>query len=219
LRWLIKLYTFQFDLDRHSKCAIVLYSQAIDQLSAMRTYDSFSEQELVEMLQAGDEAAFTSIYNRYWEKLIATAYFFTRNTQTAEDIVHDVMLSLWHRRDGIVIQSLQAYLATAVRFAVFKSIARHRHTSEITDETTVSVAQESVEEKLDAKFEEEFLRGVVERLPEKARLVFQYRREQHLSVKEVANKMEVSEKSIEYHMTRALKMIKQAFKKIKILFV
>jgi RNA polymerase sigma-70 factor (ECF subfamily) len=185
----------------------------------MHKYDSFSEQELVELLQAGDEAAFTSIYNRYWEKLIATAYFFTRNTQTAEDIVHDVMLSLWHRRDRIEIQSLQAYLTTAVKFSVFKSIARQKDNSEITDEITVSGAHESVEEKLDAKFEEEFLRGVVEQLPEKARLVFQYRREQHLSVKEVADKMEVSEKTIEYHMTRALKTIKQAFKKIKLLFV
>ena len=75
-----------------------------------------------------------------------------------------------------------------------------------------------MEEKLDALFLKDFLNGVVDRLPEKARLVFRYSREDHLSIAEIADKMDLSPKSVEYHMTKALKMLREQIKKFNILF-
>jgi RNA polymerase sigma-70 factor (ECF subfamily) len=70
------------------------------------------------------------------------------------------------------------------------------------------------EQHLEARFLEEYLHGVVEQLPEKARLVFVYSREQALSVKDIAGKMDISSKSVEYHMTKALKAIRDSIRKI-----
>ena len=72
----------------------------------MRNYSTLAEDELLERLVTGDENAFTEIYNRYWEKLLAVGYYYTHEKQAAEDIVHDVMMGLWSRKKNLRIQSL-----------------------------------------------------------------------------------------------------------------
>jgi RNA polymerase sigma-19 factor, ECF subfamily len=184
----------------------------------MRDYSLASEDQLVNRLQSGDEQAFTEIYNRYWERLLAIGYYHTQNKQTAEDVVHEVMVSLWLRKDHLQIQSLNAYLGVAVKFAVFKSIVREKKLQNILAEKENKEHITEIEQDLDAKFLEEYLKGVVEQLPEKARLVFNYSRNEELSVKAIAHKLDLSPKAVEYHITKALKTLRESFKKIKTFF-
>jgi RNA polymerase sigma-70 factor (family 1) len=177
-----------------------------------------SDDELLRELQAASEPAFTEIYNRYWEKLLAIGYYHAGDKQAAEDIVHEVMISLWTRKNELQIHSLKAYLATAVKFAVFKTIVREKRRKELLAGPHTDL-HSSIEEKLDVKFLEEYLGGVVEQLPEKARIVFTLSRDQDLSIKEIAGKMDLSPKAVEYHMTKALRALKEAFRKIKSFFV
>src|SRR5688572_10729196 len=120
----------------------------------MESYEKLPDITLIEQLKKGDEVAFTAIYHRYWEKLLATAYFFTRQKQTAEDIVHDVMMSLWSRRSDLEIDNLQAYLATAVKFAVFKSILKLKRRSDILAGLIFKETEEDLTQKIDMKFDE-----------------------------------------------------------------
>jgi RNA polymerase sigma-70 factor (ECF subfamily) len=183
----------------------------------MQNYTSFPDDELMKLLKRGDEAAFTEIYNRYWEKLLAIGYYHTKEKSAAEDIVHDVMLSLWLRRNELEVQSLNAYLGTAVKFAVFKSIARARRAEAI--ETEIYLEDKTlIEEKLEAKFMEEYLHGAVEQLPEKARIVFQYSRNENFPVQLIAHKLNLSPKAVEYHMTKALRVLREKLQKIKLIF-
>ena len=152
----------------------------------MPTYTSIPENELIDRLRLGDELAFTEIYNRYWEKLLAIGYFHTKDKQAAEDIVHEVMMSLWSRKAELDIHSLAA-ICYSCKFAVFKSITREKKRRELlTGVATVSIAE--IEDKLEARFIEEYLHGTIEQLPEKARLVFTYSRSEELSVSEIAKK-------------------------------
>src|SRR5687768_3255955 len=155
----------------------------------MPVYTQFSDLELLKLLQAGDEKAFTEIYNRYWEKLLAIGYYYTYNKQASEDIVHEVMMGLWCRRKELYIESLQAYLGVAVKFSVFKAIARKKRYKDLQTSLNEPEQYSEIEAKLDAKFLEEYLQGVVEQLPFKARLIFTYSRTQKLSIKEIAGKM------------------------------
>lgn len=185
----------------------------------MSTYTIRTDSELVEGIRAGDEAAFTEAYNRYWEPLLALGYYFTRNKQEAEDVVHEVFTSLWVRKADLPIRSLKAYLATAVKFAVFKAIARDQKRRQMLQGLPPDTNTTRVEELLEERFLQEYLKGVVEQLPEKARLVFLYSREEALSVKEIATRLDLSPKAVEYHMTKALRSLKEALKKIKSLFI
>jgi RNA polymerase sigma-70 factor (family 1) len=185
----------------------------------MPDYTIFSDDELLRRLRKGDEPAFTEIYNRYWEKMIATGLYFTHNKQTAEDILHEVMISLWLRKNEVEIESLSAYLGTAVKFAVFKSIAREKKRRELLAGYISPGVDADIEGKLEARFMAEILHKRTESLPEKARLVFDYSRNHKLTIAEIATKMDLSPKAVEYHMTRALRMLRETLQKIKCFFI
>ena len=185
----------------------------------MRNFSTLTEEELLQYLRKGEEKAFTEIYNRYWEKLIAVGYYHTHDKQAAEDIVHEVMISLWTRKDELQIHSLHSYLATAVKFSVFKSIIRERRRKDLLLMQNIPDHFSDVEEKLDARFLQEFLHGAVEELPPKTKLVFSYSRGDELSVSEIAGKMDLSPKAVEYHITKALKTLRERLRKIKSFFL
>ena len=185
----------------------------------MRNYSTLNEDELLHHFQSGDELAFTEIYNRYWEKLLAVGYYHTHDKRAAEDIVHDVFISLWSRKNDLNIQSLNAYLAKAVKFAVFKTIARDKKRRELLKGQSPLEHFSDIEEKLEAKFLQEYLYGVAEQLPEKARLIFYYSRHENFSITDISGKMDLSPKAVEYHMTKAMKALREGLKKIKSFFV
>jgi RNA polymerase sigma-70 factor (ECF subfamily) len=179
----------------------------------MINYAALEDQDLLPLLQKGDERAFNEIYRRYWEKLVAIGYYHTRDKQMAEEVVGDVFIGLWKKRSDLEIRSLSAYLGTAVKYAVFKVVVRHQRRQDILRDQGGPESDDEMEKKLDARFLREFLDDVVEALPEKTRLVFRYSREEQLSVTEIAGKMDLSPKSIEYHITKALKILKDSIRK------
>lgn len=185
----------------------------------MRNYSTLVEDELLQRLVSGDENAFTEIYNRYWEKLLAVGYYHMLDKQAAEDIVHEIMISLWSRKRDLRIQSLNAYLGAAVKFSVFKAIIRDKKRRELLSSQKFQEHISDIEDKLDAKFLEEYFHGSVQQLPEKAKLVFNLSRNQELSIADIAHKMDLSPKAVEYHMTKALKALKEKLQKIKSFFI
>lgn len=184
----------------------------------MSSYATLDDQDLLLYLQQGDEKAFSEIYRRYWEKLVAIGYFHTRDKQMAEEVVSDVLIGLWNRRQDPGIRSLQAWLGTAVKYAVFKVLVRHQRRQDILERQAGSGEDDETQKKLDAQFLREFLDGVIETLPEKTRLVFRYSREDQLSVGEIAERMELSPKSVEYHITKALKTLRNYIRKFNNIF-
>lgn len=128
-------------------------------------------------------------------------------------------MSLWIRKNDVEISTLPAYLATAVKFAVFKSIMREKRRREILNAGSSQLGTTNLEEGLDAKFLAEYIHGTVEQLPEKARLVFELSRDHELSIKEIAKKMELTPKAVEYHMTKALRALKDTISQIKSFFI
>src|SRR5215203_1193326 len=163
----------------------------------MQNYSTLTENELLQRLVSGDEKAFTEIYNRYWEKLLAVGYYHTHDKQAAEDVVHEVMMSLWSRKKELSIQSLNAYLGTAVKFSVFKAISRDRKRRELLSVKKFPGYISDTEDKLDAKFLQEYLRGATQELPEKAKLVFNFSRNEELSISDIAHKLDLSPKAVE----------------------
>lgn len=170
------------------------------------------DEELVTLLAVSDGAAFTQIYEMYWEKLLAIAYAHTKDKSDAEEIVQEVFLSLWNRREQVNIQSLENYLAKAVKFATFKKIMR-THQYEDIYSISYKGQYESLEEQIDAVFLKEYLEGVVDVLPARCRLIFKYSREDHKTNKEIAQELSISEKAVEANITRALKKIRFQLKK------
>lgn len=170
--------------------------------------DSTREDELVAALISGSESAFTEIYEYYWLKLLALAYSHTKNKEVSEGIVQDVFISIWKRRASIEIRSLSNYFAIAVKFSVFKHRQREQRRREIESENCKVEELVYDERMIEARFLEEYFKGVVEQLPEKCKMVFNYSRVAGLTNTEIASEMNISEKTVEAHLTKAIKALR-----------
>ena len=169
---------------------------------------AYTDQELLALLKQGAHQAFTEIYDRYWSKMLAIAYNHTKDKSAAQEIVQELFIGIWNRREKLEIQTLGNYLATAVKFSVFKQIEKERRRREIEHVQYAPDSYADEEQKIEARFLQEYISGQVEQLPEKCRMVFNYSRVQHMTIPEIAAKMGISEKTVEGHLTKGLKTIK-----------
>lgn len=174
----------------------------------------YDEDYLILALKKGEEWAFTHIYEKYWKILLAVSLRSIHDQVLAEGIVQEVFVSLWNRRNQIEIKQLEAYLATAVKFATFKAIQRNKRHLEI--ESSLKPAQNyySEDENIEAIFLKEYVAGIVEHLPPKCKLVFQLSRDQYLSNEEISQSLGISIKSVEAHITRAIKVLRVNLRKV-----
>lgn len=175
--------------------------------------------ELLDLLADRNEAAFTEIYNRFWRKLYAVSYNRLNDSSLAEDIVHDVLLSLWNHADPQTIENLESYLAVAVKFRVLRTIRNQlkennlEQDSKYTYQTTYST-----EDELEAKFFMNNLEKGIARLPENLQLIFRYSRLEHKSSREIGEIMNLSHRTVENQISKALSILRKYFKYTYILF-
>jgi RNA polymerase sigma-70 factor (family 1) len=169
----------------------------------------FTDQQLMVLLQEGDHAAFTELYGRYWEKMLLIAWNNTKDKSLAEDIVHEVFMSLWNEKNNLEILNVGGFLSTKIKFTIFKNYRKEQRRNKLA-ELNYEFSDVSLdEEKLDALFLKEYIDGIVEHLPEKCKLVFKYSRHYGMKNAEIATQMDISEKGVEANLTRALKIIRR----------
>ena len=177
----------------------------------MQVYSTYHDAELVVFLQKNDEKAFGEIYDRYWEKLFAIAFHYSQQKSLAEEIVQDVFMTLWDRRDKVIIQSLSSYLATAAKFSVFASLKKELNRRKIVQQLPSSSADFS-ESYIHARFLKNYINDQVKALPEQCRIVYTYSRDEQLSIAQIAERMQLSPKTVENHLGRALRIIRKEIK-------
>lgn len=185
----------------------------------MLDYTASSDLDLTHLIRQDDHMAFTVIYERYWKKMLLVAWNHSKDTSNAKDIVHEVFIGLWERRKSVDIQNLAAFLATAVKFSVFKYYQREQQRAELARKNYQFNDLCNGEARLDALFLQQFINGIVEQMPEKCRLVFHYSREMGLKNKEIADKINITEKGVEANLTRALKILRNELKNYRILLI
>ncbi len=173
-----------------------------------------SESVWLAAIRDSDKEAFGQVYAHYWRKLLALSYQYTKDKEMAEEIVQDVFVSLWQRRADLIIDSLAAYLATAIKFSTFKALHRAKKQALIRESVLSHNYVQLDEEAIDARFLKEYVDGIVETLPERCKLVFQLSRESQKSHQEIAQELEISEKAVEANITRALKVLRLSLRKV-----
>jgi RNA polymerase sigma-70 factor (family 1) len=181
------------------------------------SYTNLDDIQLLQLLQEGNEEAFAEIYNRYWKLLYTTAYNIIHDEDFAKDAVQEVFIALWQRRADVDIQVLKAYLQQAVRFQILKSIRSQKTDREFYSRLASVTADIVFENPLLFKEQEALLREILNKLPEDCLLVFKLSREEHLTYKQIASQLNISEKTVEKKMSICLKHIRQALEKDQLL--
>ena len=180
-----------------------------------RPYAAWTDQALVRALRTADELAFAEIYERYWYQLFLTAYRKLGSREGAEELVQELFADLWHKRGTSQIQHLRSYLYSAVKYLiidVFRSRTTHVGYLTRQQQAPQPLIDRSTEEGLAAEELSRALAASVATLPESTRQVFRLSRFEHQSVPEIAVQLKLSPKTVEYHLTRALKLLRVRLK-------
>ncbi|TDB65953.1 RNA polymerase sigma factor [Arundinibacter roseus] len=173
-------------------------------------YMTCSDEELLRFMQEhDDELAFGEVYNRYFRLLFNYTYEKVSDQFTAQEIVQELFVSLWQQRARSTIQALRPYLFACAKNQVIsfyrKEYTRQKHiqawgnlgagTAEAGDQLVLT-------DDLQHRYEEG-----LRQLPDKCREVFWLSR-QGFSHREIGEKLHISEKTVEQHITKALRFLK-----------
>ena len=177
----------------------------------MACLSAISDSELLVLLRQDSKEAYTEIYDRFHGILYAFAYKKLNDREEARDLIHELFLSLWERRDLLEVKTgLQAYLFTAVRNKVLNLI-KHKKVSFAYVESFQSYldgSQTAVDELLQQKELIAFIEKEIQALPYKMRLVFELSRKDHYSRVEIAKELNLSEETVKSHMHHAIKILR-----------
>jgi RNA polymerase sigma-70 factor (family 1) len=177
----------------------------------MRPYEQYQDEQLLPLLRDSDDAAFTEIYHRYWERLYVVAMHRLDEIDEARELVQDIFYHLWKRRDTLhLTYSLNTYLSAAVKYEVLNRLASRsrkqrfqrylsRHWREDARETENLLQYNELQTQL---------ASLVNALPEKCRIVFELSREKGYSQKMIAAELGIAEKTVEAHLSSALRKIR-----------
>ncbi|MGZ3749964.1 MAG: RNA polymerase sigma factor [Mucilaginibacter sp.] len=170
-----------------------------------------SDEGLLKEVQAGNRQAFELIYNRYKGVLYIHAYKMLRDEDEAKDVVQELFTKLYSKASIICLRTtLSAYLYTSVRNRILDIIAHRRiktdylaSLEEFVRQGAYTTDQLMREKELAFQIEKE-----VSLLPEKMRQIFEMSRNANLSHKEIAVKLDISDKTVKKQISNALKLIK-----------
>ncbi|MET3500680.1 RNA polymerase sigma-70 factor (ECF subfamily) [Mucilaginibacter rubeus] len=168
-----------------------------------------TDEDLIALIRENDLGAFERIYNKYWSKLYLSAYNIIRDRQVAEDVTQEVLVNLWMKRANLKLTSLNAYLYTSVRYQVFNVIRSGKVRADLFNRLEELFSNNGGEELLSEKEINRLLEQGVAGLPEKCRQIFIMSRKEHLSTKEIAERLGIAPKTVENQLTVALNRLRK----------
>lgn len=181
------------------------------QISALNTPDS----DLVTAVRASDEAAFKSLYYRYYQTMFDFLWRRTRDYEASKDLAQELFIRLWKHRENLdTKQSLRAYLyRIASNLAIDHLRKKEREQSTFVHDPDI-VATTDPDENVDF---EANVKAVIRGLPDPLLTVYTLSRDEGLTYPQIAESLEVSVKTVEHRMSQALKILREKLKPLLII--
>lgn len=161
-------------------------------------YSSFTLEELLFYIKEDDERAFDELYTRTWKQLYLKTYSKLKIEDLAKDIVQEVFVDFWTKRHFRDIQNVQAYLMQAVKFKVLDEFRKSRYEFVEIDNFIEHLREDTdTDSQLISKEFFSALKQWMEKLPDKRREIFRLKYEEGLTNKEIAEKLDISVKTVQ----------------------
>jgi RNA polymerase sigma-70 factor (ECF subfamily) len=165
---------------------------------------------LWEKIREGSVESFRLLYDKYWKEVYLEAVKKLRNRDQAEDVSQDIFAALWMKREEFQIANLPAYLHMSVRNRVLDMFEKEKRY--IPFERLLGPDAQTDQDRADgAVLRHEFLaayRALVEELPAQRKKIFRLHYDEGLSTEEIAGKLQLSRKTIQNQLGRAVSFLK-----------
>ncbi len=168
------------------------------------------DKTLLDRFLQGDERAFIEIYDRYWYKLFLSSYRRVKNKGAAEELVQNLFLKLWEKRGTLRIDQLENYLFSSIRNATIDFLDKQMVADKYLEHFKIYTSLEgnTTEETVEFDNLEEAIEKGLQTLSGKSEKIFRLRKIDHWPVERIARHLQLSEKTVHYHLTRSLKFIR-----------
>lgn len=176
----------------------------------------YTDQQLLDLLKDDSSKAMEIIFRRHFAGMVQVVYRMIRDQGRAEDLVQDVFLKFWKQKDQLNIQvSLKAYLRRSCVNACLDDIRKQKKMQIVDTETMLPIAatqQPDAAKQLENNELEQLINQTINNLAPKCRNVFILSRKEQFSNREIADQLDVSLKTVEAHITTALKKLRTVIK-------
>jgi RNA polymerase sigma-70 factor (family 1) len=178
----------------------------------MSVLTTLSDQEILSLIGDNDRVAFSELYNRYWRSLYQTAWNVLHDQESCMEVTQEVFVWLWDHRSSLQIKLLPSYLRAAVKYKVTDILRsnRAREACFVNLDELDSTNLLFDDDPLELKELKTVIAQMSAKLPERARLIFELSRNEQLSNREIAQKLGISEKTVENQITIAIKKLRMA---------
>ena len=174
---------------------------------------------IIKQLQDGNEKVFEQIVREYWPRMFKFALIYTQNNETSQELVQDTFLVLWNNRAVLKDNTnLITYLMVVLRNKCLNLLEQARirqlYIEEIDDETiyqraNLYVLQDEASQIVESEDLHKAIERALSKLPEKTREVFMLSRYDGLKNQQIAETKNISQKTVEYHISKALQILKE----------
>lgn len=180
-----------------------------------------SDLEIVNALRHGERWDFYALYQRYSDLIYRNILVRVSSSFDADDIFQEFFIKLWEKHDKLNVETnVRAYLLVTLKHHILNTIkekqirqkyhdASYANTDEADDYTWVKITSEDLKEQL---------REVVDKFPPRLKTIYILSREENLMVKEIAERLSVSEQTVKNQLTDILKRLKNEMKNKKFIF-
>jgi RNA polymerase sigma-70 factor (family 1) len=173
-------------------------------------FTSSTDEQLIAIVREGNDDAFSELFNRHWDRVYNMIYSRIRERAVTEEMAQEIFMKLWDKRAELAIDNFSAYLYTCVKHRcinyIESRITRKKHWEHY--KIFLPVQDDSTGKTIALNDLREALEKGLNNIPRKSKMIFQLNRFEGQSVKEIAGQMNLSEKAIQYHLTRSVRELR-----------
>ena len=180
----------------------------------MKNEQHYTEQQLITLLRGNSQFAFEQLFERYSQKLYRFSFSYLKSETEAEEIVQDVFLKLWENRAKLKNEtSFQSYLFTIAFNAIRKYFNKRVKDEQFRTNIIESLSEEnpSIENNPEYEALVTKLNKLIDEMPTRRKEIFLKRKKEGKSVRDIANEMFISPKTVENQITEAMNFLKKEF--------
>lgn len=179
-------------------------------------------QDLITRIKEGDGSAFETLYQQNWQQLYIFAVKRLDDEEEAKDVVQEVFINLWAKRHNILIhQNVGGYLMQMTKNEIIRKVQQALRNQEKTEQYRLHIIPSLLQiyDRLDYKELEKHLQKEVGSLPSRQQQIYKLHNEEDLSIREIAENLEISEQTVKNQLVTANKKIRIALKEALLLII